>query len=137
MIAMLLHAKLGLQTIIDDYVTSKKIYNFSKWGINLTYATQQNPEGVAQSILIAEEFINGSNVAIALGDNIFHGNDLITLIRAADSNYEGGTVFAYPVRDPQNYGVVQFDNEGNILDIKQPILNSSFSIILLLSIVLI
>ncbi len=90
-----------------------------QWGINFTYATQQNPEGVAQAILIGEDFINGSNVAIALGDNIFHGNDLITLIRSADSNYKGGTVFAYPVRDPQNYGVVQFDRSGSVLDIEE------------------
>ena len=102
---------------LDKY--NQLLCDGSQWGINITYAVQQKPEGVAQSILIGEEFIDTSPIAIALGDNIFHGNDLITLIRSADSNYKGGTVFAYPVRDPQNYGVVQFDRSGSVLDIEE------------------
>ncbi len=93
--------------------------NGEKWGVNFGYAIQDKAEGVAQAILLAEEFIKNNSIVIALGDNIFHGNNLVNLLRYADKRIEGGSVFAYPVSDPQNYGVVQFDKEGNILDIKE------------------
>ena len=88
-----------------------------QWGINISYAIQEKPEGVAQSVLIGEDFIDSSPIAIALGDNIFHGNDLISLLRSADSLDKGSTIFAYAVRDPENYGVLKFDNSGSIVDI--------------------
>ncbi len=91
----------------------------NRWGMNFSYAIQQKPEGIAQSILIAEKFISDKSVAIALGDNIFHGNDLVKLLRSADSRSVGGTIFAYPVRDPERYGVVQFDQSGNVVGIEE------------------
>ena len=102
---------------IDTY--QKLLGDGRNWGINLSFAIQPNPEGVAQSVLIAEKFIDDSNIAIALGDNIFHGNDLISLLRSADSSDQGSTVFAYPVSDPENYGVLKFDKHGSIVDIEE------------------
>ena len=93
--------------------------NGKKWGVNFSYAIQEKAEGIAHAILAAEKFIKNSNIAIALGDNLFHGNDLVNLLRSADKSIKGGSVFAYPVKDPHNYGVVQFDKEGNILDIEE------------------
>ena len=100
---------------IDLY--KQLLENGKKWGINISYAVQKKPEGVAQSILIGEKFIGSSPVAIALGDNIFHGNDLISLLRSANSLKKGSTVFAYSVRDPENYGVLKFDESGSVVDI--------------------
>ena len=100
---------------IDLY--QQLLENGRKWGINIRYAVQQKPEGVPQSILIGEEFICSSPVAVALGDNIFHGNNLISLLRSANSLEKGSTVFAYSVRDPENYGVLKFDESGSIVDI--------------------
>ncbi|WP_413677345.1 glucose-1-phosphate thymidylyltransferase RfbA [Prochlorococcus sp. MIT 0916] len=93
--------------------------NGDKWGIELSYAIQENPEGVAQSVLIGEEFIDSSHIAIALGDNIFHGNEFIPLLRSADTLKKGSTVFAYPVRDPENYGVLSFDDSGSVVGIEE------------------
>lgn len=90
-----------------------------KWGIQLSYAIQKKPEGVAQSVLIGEKFIGNNAVAIALGDNIFHGNDFITLMQTADSSKIGSTVFAYPVSDPENYGVLNFNNTGSVVSIEE------------------
>ena len=89
------------------------------WGINLNYAMQEKPEGIAQSILIGSEFIEQSSVVLALGDNIFHGNNLVSLLLSANSRNIGATVFAYPVSDPERYGVVKFDSSGNVLDIEE------------------
>ena len=90
-----------------------------KWGIQLSYAIQKKPDGVAQSVLIGEKFIGDKPVAIALGDNIFHGNDFINLLQSADSSKIGGTVFAYPVSDPENYGVLNFNNTGSVVGIEE------------------
>ncbi|WP_269625347.1 glucose-1-phosphate thymidylyltransferase RfbA [Prochlorococcus marinus] len=97
----------------------KLLDNGKEWGIDLQYAIQQKPEGVAQAVLIGEEFIGSNNVAIALGDNIFHGNDLISILRSADSWNKGGTIFAYPVSDPENYGVLKFDHSGSVIEIEE------------------
>ncbi len=91
----------------------------TQWGINFSYAIQEKPEGVAQVILIGEEFIDNCPLAVALGDNLFHGNDFVNLLHSADSRSKGCTIFAYPVRDPQEYGVVRFDNFGNVIDIEE------------------
>jgi len=90
-----------------------------QWGIKFSYEIQEKPEGIAQAILIGEKFANKTNVAVALGDNIFHGNEFINLIRSADNLSKGCTVFAYPVRDPQEYGVVKFDDSGNVINIEE------------------
>jgi len=89
----------------------------SAWGINLSYAEQPNPEGLAQAFIIGEKFIGDDNVCLILGDNLYYGHKLSTLLQRAAKIEEGATVFGYTVRDPQRYGVVSFDPEGNVNDI--------------------
>lgn len=86
-------------------------------GIRITYAEQESPDGIAQAFLIGEEWIDGEACALALGDNLIHGDHLSTLLRAAGARPEGATVFAYQVRDPERYGVVSFDADGKAIDI--------------------
>jgi glucose-1-phosphate thymidylyltransferase len=89
----------------------------SHLGIRITYAEQPSPDGIAQAFLIGEEWIDGEACALALGDNLIHGDHLSTLLRAAGARPEGATVFAYQVRDPERYGVVSFDADGKAIDI--------------------
>src|SRR5471030_2799901 len=89
----------------------------SKWGISISYAVQPAPEGIAQAFIIGRKFIGGDNSALMLGDNIFHGHDLVSDLRTAAGHPSGATVFAYPVQDPQRYGVVEFDKSGKVLSI--------------------
>ncbi len=86
-------------------------------GIRITYAEQPSPDGIAQAFLIGETWIDGEACALALGDNLIHGDHLSTLLRAAGARPEGATVFAYQVRDPERYGVVSFDADGKAIDI--------------------
>ncbi len=86
-------------------------------GIRITYAEQPSPDGIAQAFVIGEEWIDGEACALALGDNLIHGDHLSTLLRAAGARPEGATVFAYQVRDPERYGVVSFDVDGKAIDI--------------------
>jgi glucose-1-phosphate thymidylyltransferase len=89
----------------------------SHLGVRISYAEQPSPDGLAQAFLIGEEWIGGEACALALGDNLIHGDHLSTLLRAAGARPEGATVFAYQVRDPERYGVVSFDGDGKALDI--------------------
>ena len=91
----------------------------SQLGINLKYKVQKNPEGIAQSFLIGSDFIYKSNVALILGDNLFHGENLFQKLKIADKRKNGGTIFAYSVKEPNRYGVVDFDDAKNILSIKE------------------
>ena len=91
----------------------------SQWGINLEYAVQPSPDGLAQAFLIGEEFIGDDDVALILGDNIFYGHDLSTLLANAANQPSGASVFAYRVSDPERYGVVSFDGDGRALDIEE------------------
>jgi glucose-1-phosphate thymidylyltransferase len=91
----------------------------SSWGLNLSYAVQPSPDGLAQAFLIGERFIAGHASALVLGDNVFHGHDFAALVRAAAARPSGATVFAYPVRDPERYGVVEFDARGRALSIEE------------------
>lgn len=91
----------------------------SQWGINLEYAVQPSPDGLAQAFIIGEKFIQGHPSALILGDNIFHGNDLSDLMKAASQKENGATVFAYQVSDPERYGVVDFDESGRALSIEE------------------
>ena len=89
----------------------------SQWGINLTYIVQENPDGLAQAYLLAEDFLAGAPSAMVLGDNIFFGHGLPDMLAAADARIEGGTVFGYHVSDPKRYGVVGFDADGKAREI--------------------
>jgi glucose-1-phosphate thymidylyltransferase len=91
----------------------------SDMGIRLTYAPQARPEGIAQAFLIARTFIGGDRVALALGDNIFYGAHFSDLLRAAAAREVGATVFGYRVRDPQRYGVVEFDADGRAVSLEE------------------
>jgi glucose-1-phosphate thymidylyltransferase len=91
----------------------------SKWGINLAYAVQPRPEGLAQAFSIGAEFIAGNPSALVLGDNIFFGHTLSTLLVRANARETGATVFAYHVHDPERYGVAEFDAANNVLSIEE------------------
>jgi glucose-1-phosphate thymidylyltransferase len=90
-----------------------------QWGMQIVYAVQAKPEGLAQAFLIGREFLDGSPSALVLGDNIFYGHDLVALMQQADAQREGATVFAYRVRDPERYGVVAFDDQGRATSIEE------------------
>ena len=91
----------------------------SHWGINLEYAVQASPDGLAQAFVIGEQFIGNKPSALVLGDNIFHGHDFTHLLSSADSQATGATVFAYHVNDPERYGVVAFDAQGKASSIEE------------------
>ena len=91
----------------------------STWGINLTYAIQPSPNGLAQAFIIGEQFIGNNPSALVLGDNIFYGHDFQQLLGAADQQTDGATVFAYHVKDPERYGVVAFDQNGKASSIEE------------------
>jgi glucose-1-phosphate thymidylyltransferase len=91
----------------------------SRWGLNLQYAVQPSPDGLAQAFLIGDTFIGDSPSALVLGDNIFYGHDLQPILRQADEQEQGATVFAYHVQDPERYGVVAFDAQGKASSIEE------------------
>jgi len=91
----------------------------SQWGIRLAYAVQPRPEGIAQAFLIGKQFLGGAPSALVLGDNLFYGHDLVKMLRRAAESERGATVFAYPVRDPERYGVVEFDAEGRAVSLEE------------------
>lgn len=91
----------------------------SQWGMNLQYAVQPSPDGLAQAFIIGDEFIGNSPSALVLGDNIFYGHDFAHLLADADQKDDGATVFAYHVHDPERYGVVAFDAEGKASSIEE------------------
>ena len=91
----------------------------SQWGLNIQYAVQPSPEGLAQAFLIGEEFIGSDPCTLILGDNIFHGHDLHRLLANAVDCNEGASVFAYHVHDPERYGVVEFDAQGKALSLEE------------------
>jgi glucose-1-phosphate thymidylyltransferase len=90
-----------------------------KWGIKLRYEVQPKPEGLAQAFIIGKKFIGRDPVALVLGDNLFHGHELSALLARAAARKKGATVFAYPVNDPQRYGVVEFDAKGRAVSLEE------------------
>ncbi|MFT3735713.1 MAG: glucose-1-phosphate thymidylyltransferase RfbA [Rhodocyclaceae bacterium] len=102
----------------------------SAWGIRLEYAVQPEPDGIAQAFVIGEKFLGGAPSALVLGDNIFYGTDLIARLRKADEQTDGATVFAYSVKDPERYGVVEFDPAGRAISIeeKPPVPKSRYAV---------
>ena len=91
----------------------------SQWGMNLQYAVQPSPDGLAQAFIIGEQFIGNAPSALVLGDNIYYGHDFQPLLKAADAQSSGATVFAYHVTDPERYGVVQFNAQGQAVSIEE------------------
>ena len=91
----------------------------SRWGMEISYAVQPNPDGLAQAFLIGAEFLDGSAAALVLGDNLFHGHDLVPQLVSSHQRVEGATVFAYPVSDPERYGVAEFDADGRVLSLEE------------------
>ena len=89
------------------------------WGIELSYAVQPRPEGLAQAFVIGREFVADAPSALILGDNIFHGHDLAVSLKRAGAKDDGATVFAYPVKDPERYGVVEFSSDGRAVSIEE------------------
>ncbi|HEY1075518.1 MAG TPA: glucose-1-phosphate thymidylyltransferase RfbA [Fontimonas sp.] len=93
--------------------------NGTQWGLSLSYAVQASPDGLAQAFLIGEDFIGDDACALILGDNLFYGHDLAPALKRAASSRSGATVFAYPVTDPERYGVVEFDQGGHAVSIEE------------------
>lgn len=93
--------------------------NGSQWGLNLQYAVQSSPDGLAQAFIIGEAFIGNNPSALVLGDNIFYGHDFHKLLGSAIQRTEGATVFAYHVHDPERYGVAEFDAQGKVLSLEE------------------
>ena len=104
------HDKAAFQRLLGDG---------SAWGMEIRYAVQPSPDGLAQAFLIGEDFLAGAPAALVLGDNLFHGHDLLFQLRSTNATAQGATVFAYPVRDPERYGVVEFSTDGQVLSIEE------------------
>lgn len=109
---------LFITTPHDQESFKKLLGNGSRLGCNFEYAIQEEPNGLAEAFIIGEKFIGEDKVALALGDNIFHGNGLGSLLRSK-INIDGASIFAYPVKDPQRYGVVEFDGDYKALSIEE------------------
>ena len=90
-----------------------------KWGLSLSYAVQPSPDGLAQAFHIGKSFVGGDDSALILGDNIFYGHDLSLSLQRADEKSRGATVFAYPVHDPERYGVAEFDASGKVISLEE------------------
>ena len=114
-----IHEVLIITTPHDQAAFQRLLGDGSAWGMSISYAVQAAPDGLAQAFLIGDEFLDGSSAALVLGDNLFHGHELISQLQAAMDREQGGTVFAYPVRDPERYGVVEFDSSGTALSIEE------------------
>ncbi|MEE1361058.1 MAG: glucose-1-phosphate thymidylyltransferase RfbA [Selenomonadaceae bacterium] len=118
-----------LQAGINDILVISTPYdmpNFQKllgdgrqWGISISYAVQSSPDGLAQAFIIGEKFINGDSCALILGDNIFYGADMPKVMQEAAQKDDGATVFAYYVKDPERYGVVEFDSSGRAISLEE------------------
>ena len=93
--------------------------NGHQWGLDLHYTVQPSPDGLAQAFILGRDFVAGQSSALILGDNLYYGHDLSRLLQQAASRTEGATVFAYPVHDPERYGVVEFDDQGHAISIEE------------------
>lgn len=91
----------------------------TKWGLSFDYAVQTEPRGLADAFIVGQEFIAGQSAALILGDNIFYGHGLPSMLRSAAEMKSGAVIFAYPVNDPERYGVVEFDEEGNAISLEE------------------
>ena len=103
----------------DKPAFKRLLHDGSQWGINIELAVQPKPEGLAHALLIGEKFINNSASALVLGDNLFHGTDFIQQLHSSNERIEGATVYAYPVSNPGDYGVVQFGLNGKAISVEE------------------
>ena len=110
---------LVISTPIDTPAFERLLGDGSQWGIKIQYAVQPSPDGLAQAFIIGEKFIGKDHVALILGDNIFYGQGFRKMLRHAATQPSGASVFAYWVKDPHRYGVINFDNNGVALDIQE------------------
>jgi glucose-1-phosphate thymidylyltransferase len=110
---------LVISTPLDTPRFEQLLGDGSQWGVNLSYAVQPSPDGLAQAFLIGEKFIGNDLSALVLGDNIFYGHDFATLLQSAGQQEAGATVFAYAVQDPERYGVVEFDAQGRAVSLEE------------------
>jgi glucose-1-phosphate thymidylyltransferase len=108
-----------ISTPQDQPAFQRLLGDGSAWGMAIRYAIQSSPDGLAQAFLIGADFLNGAPAALVLGDNLFHGHDLSPQLQGCNDSEEGATVFAYPVRDPERYGVVGFDGEGRVISLEE------------------
>ena len=110
---------LVISTPQDTPRFSELLGDGSQWGLNLTYAVQPSPDGLAQAFIIGKDFIAGEHSALVLGDNIFYGHDLAKQLADAHARPTGASVFAYHVQDPERYGVAEFDAQGRVLSLEE------------------
>ena len=110
---------LVITTPRDNESFKNLLGNGSQWGIKISYKVQPSPDGLAQAFIIGEDFINGEGCALILGDNIFYGHDLSKLVKNATQKDEGATVFAYYVKDPERYGIVEFDKNHKAISLEE------------------
>lgn len=104
----------------DDLDSFRKLLNDGKqFGVNLKFATQKNPEGLAQAFIIGESFIGKDNVCLVLGDNIFYGQGLTSILKQTASKPSGATIFGYQVKNPEKFGVIEFDRRNKVISIKE------------------
>ncbi len=108
-----------INTPHEQFLFKNLLGDGRQWGINISYAVQPNPEGIAQAFIIGRDFIGNDGCILILGDNIFYGHDLIKGLRQAANQKNGATVFAYRVKDPERYGVVEFDEKGLAISIEE------------------
>ena len=110
---------LVITTPYDQPSFERLLGDGSAWGMEIQYAVQPSPDGLAQAFLIGADFLAGAPAALVLGDNLFHGHDLVLQLKASNQQEQGATVFAYPVSDPERYGVVEFADDGRVLSIEE------------------
>ncbi len=110
---------LVISTPHDTPRFSELLRDGSQWGLNIEYAVQPSPDGLAQAFLIGEKFLNGAPSSLVLGDNIFYGHHFAALLGSASERQDGATVFAYHVNDPHRYGVAEFDAQGKVLSLEE------------------
>ncbi|MFM7314172.1 MAG: sugar nucleotidyltransferase, partial [Cyanobium sp.] len=108
-----------ISTPADQPAFQRLLGDGSAWGMRIEYAIQPSPDGLAQAFLIGADFLAGAPAALVLGDNLFHGHELSLQLQACNEEVGGATVFAYPVRDPERYGVVEFDPDGRVLSLEE------------------
>ncbi len=108
-----------INTPHEQALFQKLLGDGSQWGINITYAAQPDPGGLAQAYLIGENFVDNHPSCLILGDNIYHGSGMVDLLNKADGRTSGATVFGYRVTDPERYGVAEFDASGKVIDLEE------------------